>query len=158
MKRLSIITINYNNAPGLEKTISSIIPQLSDDIEYIVIDGGSKDNSVDYIKEQENKIACWVSEPDNGIYHAMNKGIEKTGGEYLLFVNSGDTINDDTDLNELIKDVNGKDIIYYNLQIADSNGQTYIKTYPPYLDFKFFAESSLPHCATFIKKELLAAY
>ncbi|NDV78808.1 glycosyltransferase family 2 protein [Dysgonomonas sp. 511] len=158
MKRLSIITINYNNAPGLKKTIRSIVPQLSDDIEYIVIDGGSKDNSVDYIKEQNGKIAYWISEPDTGIYHAMNKGIEKAGGEYLLFVNSGDTINAATDLSGLIKDISGEDIIYYNLQIADSNGQTYIKTYPPYLDFKFFAESSLPHCATFISKQLLVEY
>ena len=88
--KISIITINYNNFEGLKKTIKSVINQTWKDYEYIVIDGGSNDGSVEYLKSLDNTINFWVSEADNGVYHAMNKGINKANGEYLLFLNSGD--------------------------------------------------------------------
>ncbi len=75
--KLSIITINYNNREGLRKTIESVVNQTCQDFEYIVIDGGSTDGSAEVIKEFEDKIDSWVSEPDKGIYNAMNKGIKK---------------------------------------------------------------------------------
>lgn len=90
MPKLSIITINLNNAEGLEKTISSVINQTYRDFEYIVIDGGSTDGSVDVIKKYADTLTYWVSEPDTGIYNAMNKGIRKASGEYCQFLNSGD--------------------------------------------------------------------
>lgn len=90
MPKLSIITINLNNAEGLEKTICSVINQTYSDREYIVIDGGSTDSSVDVIKKYADKLTYWVSEPDAGIYNAMNKGIRKTSGDYCQFLNSGD--------------------------------------------------------------------
>jgi len=80
--KLSIITINFNNVSGLLKTIESVISQTFRGFEYIVIDGGSSDGSVEVIKEYADKITCWVSEPDNGIYNAMNKGVLKATGEY----------------------------------------------------------------------------
>ncbi len=83
--KLSIITINFNNAVGLKKTIESVVNQTSNDFEYIVIDGGSKDGSIDIIKKYDSKINYWISEPDNGIYHAMNKGILLAKGDYLEF-------------------------------------------------------------------------
>ena len=88
--KYSIITINYNNKDGLKKTINSVVNQSYRDFEYIVIDGGSTDGSVEVIKEYADKIDYWVSEPDNGVYNAMNKGIVQAHGDYLNFMNSGD--------------------------------------------------------------------
>ena len=98
--KLSIITINYNNADGLRKTLVSVVAQTYPDIEHIVIDGGSTDGSVEVIKDYVNQFKIddrrlkidWVSEKDNGIYHAMNKGIRKASGEYIQILNSGDKL------------------------------------------------------------------
>lgn len=90
--KYSIITINYNNRDGLRNTIESIINQSYKDYEFIVIDGGSTDGSVDIINEYKDRITYWVSEKDNGIYHAMNKGVKAAHGEYLSFINSGDML------------------------------------------------------------------
>ena len=89
--KYSIITINYNNRDGLKNTIESITNQSFNDYEYIIIDGGSTDGSVDVIKEYQ-RISYWISEKDNGIYNAMNKGVKVSHGEYLLFINSGDML------------------------------------------------------------------
>ena len=83
MYKLSIITINFNNAEGLKKTMESVFSQSFNDFEYLIIDGGSTDGSVEIIK-QNKKINYWISEKDNGIYDAMNKGILKSFGNYLL--------------------------------------------------------------------------
>ena len=93
--KLSIITVNRNNADGLRKTIESVVSQTYTDFEYIIIDGASTDGSVDIIKEYADRITYWVSEPDIGIYNAMNKGILKAKGEYLQFLNSGDWLVDE---------------------------------------------------------------
>jgi glycosyltransferase involved in cell wall biosynthesis len=89
-RKFSIITINYNNKEGLRKTIESVVGQSFRDFEYIIIDGGSTDGSIEVIKEYAGKVDYWVSEPDKGIYHAMNKGVLQAHGEYLNFMNSGD--------------------------------------------------------------------
>lgn len=157
--KVSIITINYNNVAGLEKTINSVISNDLYDIEYIVIDGNSTDGSVDVIKKYESKINFWISEPDSGIYNAMNKGIRQAKGQYILFVNSGDVIKENCDLQSIISQITGKDIVYFDMEIADSLSNTsYIKQYPNNPDFKYFAEDTLPHTASFIKKELLVKY
>lgn len=88
--RYSVITINYNNKDGLSKTIQSVINQKYNDYEYIIIDGGSTDGSIDIIKEHVYGITYWISEKDNGIYNAMNKGILVAKGDYCIFMNSGD--------------------------------------------------------------------
>ena len=93
MKQISIITINYNNASGLEKTIRSVVEQTYNEYEYIIIDGASSDKSKEVIQEYQRYIDFWCSEKDSGIYNAMNKGIQKASGEYLLFLNSGDVLN-----------------------------------------------------------------
>lgn len=157
--RVSIITINYNNASGLEKTIRSIVSQNLTDIEYIVIDGNSTDRSVDIIKEYSSKIDYWISELDSGIYNAMNKGIKQATGEYIIFVNSGDIIKENADLQKIISQISGEDIVYFNMEIADSlSGTSYTKEYPDFPDFKYFAEDTLPHTASFIKREVLVKY
>ncbi|QIK61380.1 glycosyltransferase [Dysgonomonas sp. HDW5A] len=91
MAKVSIITISYNNAKGLLRTIESVVGQTYTDYEYIIIDGGSSDNSKQIIESFSDRIAYWVSEPDKGVYHAMNKGIDVAKGEYLHFLNSGDS-------------------------------------------------------------------
>ena len=88
--KLSIITVNYNDVEGLERTIQSVISQTFHDYEFIIIDGGSTDGSVDVIKKYERHIDYWVSEPDGGIYPGMNKGLCQARGEYVNFMNGGD--------------------------------------------------------------------
>lgn len=157
--KLSVITINFNNAAGLEKTVESIVSHRSEDMEYLVIDGGSTDGSVDILKKNEDKINYWISEPDSGIYNAMNKGIMQAKGEYILFINSGDVIRRDADIKTIISLLGGEDIVYFDLEIADSiAGSSYIKKYPDHPDFKYFMEDTLPHTASFIRKKLLQEY
>ena len=88
--KLSIITVNLNNLEGLKKTYESVVCQTFTDYEWLVIDGGSTDGSREFIEQHQNKFAYWCSEPDKGIYNAMNKGIVRAKGEYLNFMNSGD--------------------------------------------------------------------
>src|SRR5258705_4030466 len=90
MPRLSIITINYNNLTGLQKTMESVFTQSFADYEYIIIDGCSTDGSKEYIEHYGSRLAYRVSEKDKGVYDAMNKGIVRAKGEYLLMLNSGD--------------------------------------------------------------------
>lgn len=91
--RLSIVTINLNNAVGLKKTVNSVSGQNRKDIEYVVIDGGSRDSSVDILRQRDAEIDYWVSERDSGIYDAMNKGIAVARGKFICFMNSGDAFS-----------------------------------------------------------------
>jgi glycosyltransferase involved in cell wall biosynthesis len=151
--KTSIITVNYNNSEGLQKTIESIIRQSTQDFQYIIIDGGSDDNSTDVINEYAARINYWISEPDKGIYNAMNKGIEKATGEYLLFLNSGDRLHNDDVLSKAEKYLGNYELVYSNLNLITDKGD-YLLRYPDVLTFSHFYVSSLPHPATFIKKSL----
>ena len=113
--KISVITISYNNKEGLEKSLKSVTSQDYKDFEYIVIDGGSNDGSKEILEKYSDKINYWVSEPDKGIYNAMNKGIEVANGEYLLFINSGDELFSSGILTEVVPELNGADIIAGNL-------------------------------------------
>lgn len=95
MNKISIITVNKNNSKGLLHTITSVIEQAYTNYEYIIIDGCSTDNSLDVISKFKDKIHFWISEPDSGIFDAMNKGILKSTGDYCYFLNSGDTLVSD---------------------------------------------------------------
>ena len=88
--KLSIVTVNLNNVAGLKLTLDSVASQTYRDFEYIVIDGGSKDGSLDLIEKHTERINYFISQPDSGVYQAMNKGIKNASGEYLLFLNSGE--------------------------------------------------------------------
>lgn len=156
---ISIITINYNELEGLSKTMQSVFEQTYTSIEYIVIDGNSTDGSKEYVENNADKLDYWVSEPDKGIYNAMNKGIKVANGEYLLFLNSGDSFYDKNILLEVSKQFLDKRSIYYcNVQRFYRNGDAYIKKYPKELSFGFFVDSTLPHQGTFIKKTLFNNY
>lgn len=153
--KLSLITINRNNVEGLRKTIKSVIAQTLDGFEYIVIDGASTDGSVDVIKQYENKISYWVSEPDKGIYNAMNKGIARAQGEYVLFLNSGDYLVDKNVLVNVVAYELKEDIVYGE-QLVEKNGslQKTLFLEPESISFYSFIKSSLPHQCTFIRKNL----
>ena len=134
--KLSIITINYNNAKGLRQTMSSVLEQSFADYEYIVIDGGSSDGSVQIIEEFENQFKSsnagsdlnhrlsfqWISESDNGIYNAMNKGIALAKGDYCFFLNSGDYLVSKTVLESVFSENPTEDIIFGNLLVC-RNGE-----------------------------------
>lgn len=100
--KYSIITVNLNNANGLKETIDSIVNQTCCDYEYLIIDGGSTDDSLSIIKQYKDQIDYWVSEPDKGIFNAMNKGINVSHGDYLIFMNSGDCFNNGKVLEETL--------------------------------------------------------
>jgi len=112
--KLSIITINRNNAEGLKKTIASVACQTFKDYEYIVIDGASTDESIDIIKNNLSNITYWVSESDEGIYDAQNKGIKVAKGEYCLFLNSGDYLISNSILEKTFSYDFFEDIVYGN--------------------------------------------
>lgn len=109
--KLSIITVNFNDAEGLERTIKSVISQTFRDYEFIIIDGGSTDGSVGVIKKYESYIDYWVSEPDGGIYPGMNKGLRQAKGEYLNFMNGGDCYHSADVLDEIFSLDTDADII-----------------------------------------------
>ncbi len=164
--KLSIITINLNNASGLKKTMDSVFSQTSNDFEYIVVDGGSTDGSKEIILElanqQTNRIVdlpfIWISEPDNGIYHAMNKGIQLSRGEYCHFLNSGDSYIDKYTINIFLTNLPKKDIVYGNMKKIFPNGKI-IKNGPiEDLSFLTFFTGSLNLPASLIKKSLFYEY
>jgi glycosyltransferase involved in cell wall biosynthesis len=152
---ISIITINYNNKKGLGRTIESVVKQTISDYEYILIDGGSTDGSIDTIQQHQNKLAYWVSEKDNGIYDAINKGIQKATGRYLLFLNSGDCFINPITLaavNEAMQS-DKYDIIYGNSIFT--NGKA-IRYNPFPLSLLNVLRLGISHQAFFLKKELFS--
>lgn len=150
--KYSIITINFNNKEGLRKTIESVIHQTFRDFEYIIIDGGSKDGSKELIEEYSNNIDYWVSEKDNGIYHAMNKGVKVAHGDYLNFMNSGDCFYN-YDVLKVIQPFLTTDIVEGKVFRKDLKRISQFQPDNP--SMMFFFEGSLDHQATFIKRILL---
>lgn len=121
MNKISIITINYNDAEGLRKTLASVAAQTYTNIEHVIIDGGSTDGSVEVIRKYEQALVSshspfasylkWISEQDKGIYDAMNKGAAKSTGEYLLFLNGGDALASSTAIEDVIPYLNDTDFV-----------------------------------------------
>ena len=162
---LSIITINRNNAKGLEKTMQSVASQTFREIEYIVIDGASTDESVEVIKSQELEIALlrWVSEPDKGIYNAMNKGLRLATGDYIQILNSGDVLVDEHVVERMLaalKEKNYPEILYGNMMKAFPDGRLirdrgYAGEAPTMLGF---IRGTLNHDPVYIRKSLFERF
>lgn len=173
--KLSIITINRNNAEGLRKTMESVLTQTYRDFEYIVVDGASTDNSVGVIKDllsvssknDTNKGECvidgisiqWLSEPDTGIYNAMNKGIRMANGEYLLFLNSGDFIIKNDAIEKVFDLRMEADIIVARCNVSDK-GKVFWTS--PYFNNKITLKDlffiGIPHQSTLIRRSLFEKY
>lgn len=153
-KKLSIITVNYNNKNGLEKTIESVVNQKWQDFEFIIVDGDSNDGSKTIIDSHRGIFTHAISEPDSGIYNAMNKGIKLAKGEYLLFLNSGDILFDENTLHESQEYLKGNKAIYYGDIVYQETNRQKERILPDELTFLFFLEHSLSHQAAFIKGSL----
>lgn len=166
--RLSIVTINYNNAEGLRRTLASVAAQTYPNIEHIIIDGGSNDESVDIIKEYVNKSmmydVLWVSEKDNGVYHAMNKGIRKASGNYIQILNSGDVLAAQNVTERMVAALpDGVSILYGNM-LKSYDGKTIINKdtcgngmYTPE-SFLYFYKGTLNHDCAYIRRDLFEKY
>jgi glycosyltransferase involved in cell wall biosynthesis len=169
--RLSVITINKNNAKRLDKTIKSVLEQTYPHVEQIIIDGGSNDDSVGVIKSftdipcksyaSEFKaknypfISYWVSEPDRGIYHAMNKGVSQATGNYCLFLNSGDYLIDQNVVSTLLNYKPDADIVYTNQKRFGYKGDR-INVFPEKLSFYWLFKGYLPHNCTLFERTLFS--
>lgn len=152
--KLSIITVNLNNKDGLYKTIMSVREQTFKDFEYIIIDGGSSDQSLEVIHNNEDCISHWVSEQDDGIFQAMNKGIIKSRGEYLLFLNSGDFFVNCDVLEKVFMENRSADILCARCNILKNGSIVWTSDPPEFVTFGTLYIEGLAHQSTFIKKKL----
>ena len=165
--KLSIITINYNNAEGLRKTMESVLAQTYTEIEYIIVDGASTDGSVDVIRELATRPTIkWVSEKDTGIYNAMNKGIRMATGEYIEILNSGDILFDANVTQRMIErldQINSKreenvGILYGNMIKVNAQGKVVGKSGYTEYSLRQFYSSTLNHDCAYIRRDLFEEY
>ncbi len=160
--KLSIITVCYNIKDEIQRTCESIVNQSYQDFEWIVIDGGSTDGTLDLLNNYKDRIDIFVSEKDNGIFDAMNKGIVKAQGKYLNFMNGGDEFYKKDVLKNFIKELSSPttdnaDIYYGNTSII-RHGKHVITALPTTIEKTFFLDNNLNHQSAFIKKELFDTY
>lgn len=158
MVKLSIITINYNNVEGLKRTIESVKSQTFRDFEWILIDGGSSDGSKELIKENQEYFSYWVSEPDAGIYDAMNKGTREAKGEFCQYLNSGDFFISSDSLQRVFQFPLTADVNYGDMWFVKGNTVIEKRTYPDVMTLSFLFKSPLGHQAVFVKTEVAKKY
>lgn len=156
-KKLTIITINWNNVDGLRETLESVVSQLTDTCEFVVIDGASTDGSVALIEAHQKSIDQWISEPKAGIYADMNKGITLATGDYCLFLNSGDWLQEGG-LERALAQCSGEDVIYFDSGLSYEGVRTETYQYPAQLTMRSFYHVTIGHQATLIKRELFACF
>ena len=163
--KFSVITVTYNAAAVLEDTIQSVISQTYHHVEYIIVDGGSTDGTLDIIGHYRDRIATVVSEPDKGLYDAMNKGMHLATGDYLCFLNAGDSFHEDDTLQSIAHSLTGSalpDVIYGQTALVDNEGH-FVRmrrlSAPERLDWKSFRQGMLVcHQAFFAKRTLAEPY
>ena len=159
--KFSIITVTYNAEKVLEDTIQSVIFQTYRNVEYIIVDGASKDHTLEIVNKYHNRINKVISEPDKGLYDAMNKGIQLATGDYLCFLNAGDKFHDSETLQKIVHTLKGQelpDVIYGETAIVDEEGHFLhmrrLST-PAHLNWKSFKQGMLVcHQAFFVNREL----
>ncbi|QKZ12242.1 glycosyltransferase family 2 protein [Spirosoma sp. KUDC1026] len=124
MPTVSIITITYNAGRFLERTVESVLRQTATDYEYIIIDGGSTDGTLDIVQRYEKHISRWISEPDSGLYDAMNKGLHLATGDYVWFMNAGDELYDEETLQGLLERIQqtGAGVYYSDALFVQNDG------------------------------------
>ena len=160
--KLSVITIVYNNAKDIERTMLSVLNQTYANIEYILIDGASTDGTKDVIYKYKDRLAQFISEPDKGIYDAMNKGLALATGDYVLFMNSGDEIYDNETVEHVFASAPSGDIYYGETEMFDENweslGQRRHRA-PEHFDWHSFKYGmNVSHQAIYIKRSLTEPY
>ena len=160
--KFSIITVTYNAGKVLEDTIQSVVFQTYRNVEYIIVDGGSKDNTLEIAEKYRDRISKVISEPDKGLYDAMNKGIRQATGDYLCFLNAGDELHENETLQKLVHTLKGKelpDVIYGETAIVDEEGHfLHMRrlSAPDTLTWKSFKQGMLVCHQAFIARRELA--
>jgi len=164
-KKLSVITVTYNAEHTLERTLKSVRKQTYPAIEHIIVDGNSNDGTVALIHRYENERLKWISEPDKGLYDAMNKGIKMATGDYLCFLNAGDTFYDTDTVQKTFAssdEGHSPDILYGETAIVDDNGRfLHMRRLqaPKKLTWKSFKHGMVVcHQAFIVKRELVEPY
>lgn len=161
--RISIITVCFNAEKYIERTILSVIGQTYKNVEYIVVDGASKDGTVQTIKKYEQHISHWISEKDKSLYDAMNKGLHMATGDYIWYMNAGDCIYDDSTLETIAGKMNGEDFVYGDAVIVNESGdqRPWHKKKPGQSEISyrsFINGMVICHHAMMVKRELVAEY
>lgn len=163
--KISVITVTYNAEKVLEDTLQSVVSQTYRSIEYILIDGASKDGTLAVAEQYRDRIQILVSEPDRGIYDAMNKGIALATGDYLCFLNAGDSFHQDSTLQQLVQSIKSNDlpdIVYGETALVDSK-RHFLRmrrlSAPEVLTWKSFRQGMLVcHQAFFARRTLIEPY
>ncbi len=150
--KISIITVVFNDLKGLKKTVASVLEQTSDDYEYIILDGGSTDGCIEYIKSLKFR-GKYKSEPDSGIYNAMNKAVKMAEGDYCLFMNAGDTFYNSQIIEKAAGAMTDADIyVGHTIEI----GENILESKAPFpMTIQHLLKTSIYHQSTFTKRELL---
>ncbi|MBP5302476.1 MAG: glycosyltransferase [Bacteroidales bacterium] len=164
--KYTIITICYNASATIERTLRSVTGQTWTDKEYIIVDGASKDSTLEIISRYRDNIDILVSEPDKGLYDAMNKGLKLATGDYVLFMNAGDRFHEDTTLEQIAAQVQKLDklpgVIYGNTALTNMAGEIYgmRRLSPPeHLDWKSFRNGMLVcHQAFYARRDIAEPY
>jgi glycosyltransferase involved in cell wall biosynthesis len=157
--KISVITISYNDCKGLQDTITSVISQTCfENIEYIVIDGGSTDGSKKLIDSLKEKFKYSCSEKDGGIYQAMNKGLSHASGDYVIFANAGDKFYDKKVIENFLSTPRVKDMYVGDTLIIYPNGKTQLWKSPKEASMRILYDGALSHQATFFRTEILKKY
>lgn len=165
MPKFSVITVTYNAAGVLEDTIQSVISQTYHHVEYIIVDGASTDGTMAIVDRYRSRIHTVISEPDKGLYDAMNKGMALATGDYLCFLNAGDCFHEDDTLQQMVHTLHGTelpDVMYGNTAIVDVEGH-FLRmrrlSPPDQLNWKSFRQGMLVcHQAFFAKRSLAVPY
>lgn len=163
--KFSVITVCYNAEATLEDTIQSVISQTYHHVEYIIVDGASKDRTMDIVNRYRERIAVVVSEPDKGLYDAMNKGIRLATGDYLCFLNAGDSFHEDDTLQQMVHSIHTlqlPDVLYGETELVDHEGH-FLRMRrlqaPEHLTWKSFRQGMLVcHQAFFPRRDLVMPY
>lgn len=160
--KLSVITIVYNNVKDIERTMLSVLNQTYPNIEYIIVDGASTDGTKDVIYNYRSRLAQFISEPDKGIYDAMNKGLSLATGDYVLFMNSGDEIYATETVADVFDSAASADIYYGETEMYDEQWQSLGQRRhhaPETFDWQSFKYGmSVSHQAIYIKRSLVQPY
>lgn len=160
--KLSIITVTYNAERFLEPTLKSIAAQSYQQIEYIIVDGGSSDGTVDIIKKYPNVVTNYVSEPDNGLYDAMNKGLQLATGDYVMVLNAGDLLDEPDTIFNILENCDNEDVLYGDTKIIDTDYEFVGMRHfipPENLTWKSFQQGMVVcHQSIISKKEITPNY
>lgn len=154
MVKLSIVTVNYNDKTGLGRTLASIREQTSRPYQFIVIDAASADGSVEILRANLDVVDDWVSEPDAGPYEGMNKGFDRVKGDYVLFLNSGDTLFSSDIVDTIAQSDLGADVHYSNASFS-RGGKSWLHSYPETIDLEYLFFNTLNHQNMLIKTSVL---